>query len=505
MKKCNVASVIGLTIMLNGCAVSIRSSEATIDSRGVMRGEGIAYYLPKTLLEVEQPVTLIPAGGALIDKWAGMNRICEENADQGLNPIEPPSPKIVLGSALVKPRVTADTSKLYRAEFDSQIFSSLESTLDLGPTGVLGKADSSVTNNTYQFVAAVAKAAISLATSPVRGLASKVIETERTKPSVSKKTLLEIPASACFKQREYWGKVDLEKPISCKDVVTINACVKDVSDRLDSSLKKRQALLDAETSKPTQKGPDLKELISQSDTVIEADRNALAEAYALYGVGDGPSPVKFVLKFAAFEPTRNKPSWAVDWKKSLLDGTLTILPFDDLALGQISTLRTLLNDSANGYSHQLKVEAESLPIHSADSDAAGPLQGYRYRIPIEAAVSLAVFDGKKSELQAVKMIQPIAQLGPIASLNSRFKGKAGKVKLELWPETGGLKSVTLGSTALPTAEITGVIDKGVERLTADRTLERIKAQTAQLEAEAARIKAEALLKCLIANPSSSCI
>ena len=134
------------------------------------------------------------------------------------------------------------------------------------------------------------------------------------------------------------------------------------------------------------------------------------------------------------------------------------------------------------------------------------LKGFYYRVPRPTEVRFKAFTEtvttdkdktpKTIESEVTGPIREkrlIAQHGVLAALNSRFKGQGGKVNLKVWPDSGGIQSVEIGSTALPTAVVTGQIDGAFQQYKAKKDAA---AAASAVDTELEQLKAEEAKKAL---------
>jgi hypothetical protein len=144
--------------------------------------------------------------------------------------------------------------------------------------------------------------------------------------------------------------------------------------------------------------------------------------------------------------------------------------------------------------HYVVTTAMPSAFDTRSSDEGAVLgKGYRYRVPVSAPASLAVYKDTTKSAYAFGPTtenKVVAQYGPIAALPSSFKGKGGHVLVKHWPDSGGLQTVEIGAEPLPTSAVTSIVDTASEQLKARRD----KAAAAAAAAAAADPELDALTR-----------
>jgi hypothetical protein len=541
---------------LAGCSVAIRTEEAKISNNRVM-GEGIAYYLPKTIVDLEQPVTLKRPGGALTEAWEKGEPICRDlgvpdTEPIPIDPVKAQKSRLEFGIPKLAPRVVADTDHLYKADVSSGIFASVSAAIELNQEGILGKSSSSFVNDTYEIVGSVAKTTIAVALrsvvpiSPVIDIGnvavnafakqSKVL-TNKNSPLLGFEMLspddraifnkgvefeakkkLEL-SNKCTALRKRFADSKLELTATCGHWRGLRSCVESSAAELDEQIKVRGQFQKEQFEKPSLDAEQLREYIALVNTEIARAEKKLADDLKLYGVEEAPADLQFILRAEIGDllgrresVLRGEPISTVKPDLVINHKNVDLLAISSANSAGIPHLKVVYDLLADANSDEFRYTLEPSIRVKVRNDAQIQTQpvepgGFRYRVPLEVSIKTTMT--KKSPKDeprgyyAWREVVPLAHFGPIASLNSAFKGKGGTVALELWPQTGGLKNVAIGTTAVPTAAVTSLIDKAEPRLLADRTTERLTAQAARLNAEAALAEAQRKLACIEAPGGSA--
>jgi hypothetical protein len=541
---------------LAGCSVAIRTEEAKISNNRVM-GEGIAYYLPKTIVDLEQPVTLKRPGGALTEAWEKGEQVCRDlgvpdTEPIPIDPVKAQKARLEFGIPKLAPRVVADTEHLYKADITSGVFASVSTAIDLNPGGILGKSSSSVVNNTYEIATSLAKTAIGVALRaavPVSATADVVAEAARNfiaaqnsrspfkrnevfqsfrgsndlnlftaAVEVEKKNKSEL-AAKCIGLRKLFSDSKLEIIATCGHWRGLRSCVESSAANLDEQIKVLSQFQREQIEKPSLDAEQLREYIAMINAEMARAEKKLSDDLKLYGVDEAPADLQFVLRAeigdllgsreAVLRGERIsavKPDLVLNSKTV---GLLAISPVNSSGAPHLKAVYDLLADTnSDEFRYTLEPSIRS-KLKNAVELPAQPVEsgGFKYRVPLEVSIKTTMTKVspkiKPLDFYAWSEVVPLAHFGPIASLNSVFKGKGGSVAFELWDQTGGLKKVAIGTEALPTSAVTGVIEKAEPRLLADRTTERLTAQAARLNAEAALAEAQRKLACIEAPGGSA--
>jgi hypothetical protein len=191
-----------------------------------------------------------------------------------------------------------------------------------------------------------------------------------------------------------------------------------------------------------------------------------AEAAALYGLGEGkPKEATYRIILPMGGPAEfTSFSGSATLGQSIRSGTARIEGTSDSASVLLSTLIDSIKADDRTFVVSTTMPANVDVVKGDENAVMGG--GYRYRVPLTAPTSLAVYRSstlKPDEILFAPVLERkvIAQYGPIAALPSKFKGKGGRVMVKHWPDSGGLQQVEIGADGIPAATVTGVIDNAV--------------------------------------------
>ncbi|MDO8261832.1 MAG: hypothetical protein Q7T21_01255 [Gallionella sp.] len=488
-----------LSLSLAGCGVTIGANKIDITKSTAVHGEGIVYALPKTTLDVVQPIKLIiPKGGALAGVWDECQKACSSpgaTTDQKKEACTPQmDASVKFGIPLLRTRTIPDASQLYRVQADAEIFQSLSMKFEIDQSGILKSADSSAQNLTYDIASTLVKDIIATAPKSILGVFS----------SQQKLFVIGKPTSrSCFavsadvaerSKNKSWFD-NSKQPDMCSLVSQIKGCMKPFEDSLNQANVNLTKLFESVSLEKTD-AKVLEAIASfRRDKIAEA-KTHLDEVKGVYGLAEEkPTEAAFVITIPVGAPDEMQ---AMNKSVQLLEKinaneaiVVATSEGDGKFMGVL--LRALKEDQANSprlYEVEVAMPTE---IKSVDTtEAAVGANGYRYRVPLESLVKFAV-NNKKGEALPGSMTETrtIAQHGPIAALTSRFKGKGGKVSIKLWPDSGGIQIVEIGADPIPTSAFSGSLDELSKQVKAKKDID---AEAAKVDQELEALKRDVAIK-----------
>lgn len=472
---------------LAGCGVTLESKRiADGKPTTLIPNEGIVYALPKTEFVVAQTVKLkVPTSGVLQDVFDGCTRACDAAGTPDVKKACTFSLKPSLNFSVPELRTvsTPDSSRLYQISPSADIFQSLDFKFEIAANGVLEKADSSATNLGYEVGAAFVNAAIKIGAMAANGPSPLKLP----KPATAQRTCYQVSSDVADLADQESGT------LSCSLSKEVSACMAP----FDRAVEGERAELDAIFKEARSQKTDVKllaALTTYQRQKIDTAKSKRDEAAARYGFGESaPKEASFQVVVPMGAPAEFKAhTQSITLGSSVVDGTSRILGLSDNASSLLPAFLPLIKDAQRHY-----VITSTMPPDvavSTDAEARVVGNGYRYRVPVTAQTTLAVFEspaaGSKLVVGPLRDGKVVAQYGPIAALPSNFKGKQGRVMVKHWPETGGLQTVEIGAEGIPTSAVTGVVDE----LVAQRKARKDKADTAAAAAAAADPELDALTR-----------
>jgi len=473
-----------LIFTLSGCGVTLGAQRVSNDTGTTttpdkIPGEGIVYALPKTDFELVQAISIsIPTSGALQGMFEKCSRACTATqgavSDDSCNFSK--QSKLDIASPQIRTIAVPDPTRLYQISPEAEIFQSLDFKFDILQNGILDKADTSSSNNTYELISNIATSAVKI------GLASAKVAAGSpfTKGSLLSKH--STTARSCYQvSNDVANLVQNESgTLSCGLAKEIQVCL----NQYDRDISKEQAAFEqifnnAITNKVN---PQLLSLLSEERR--QRIQNAITkrnEVATLYELNEGkPKSASYQVVISISGPEEHK---AEKQLKKLADevtgGTAKIFATSENGSELFPRMVTAIKDEKRQYI--LEVSPPSYLKISKEDENLVLGHGYRYRVPVAAPVNIKVFpddQGSNPIFSHTEMLQ-IAQYGSIASLPSKFKGKGGRVAVKHWADTGGLQTVEIGAEPIPTSAVKDVLDEGSNQYIARRE----KAETSDPELE----------------------
>lgn len=460
-----IASIFATSLVLSGCGVTFNASR--VDPSEGLSGEGVVYSLPRTVLRLSQPMTLVNKGGGAFPNWEGCYQACtsgvKEAVRKELCKVDT-SPALVPGRGEVTALSEADPGHRYRVMISPGLFETVSHKFVVDNDGILQETENSATNTTYEVVAGAVRAVVALAGG--RTWNAQVAESakSREKPGVTEARCLELQAELvkAFKKNA---------TVTCDQARLIEACTAETQRLLGVSRTNRRTVLD-NAQKSNAPAAVLKYLDARTSAEVAAAKAVAASDRANYGVAEQTStPIPYVMSLPLVTPKEFKDEGSVTLSLGEeLDAGRAVLTSSHEAAernrpGVVELLRSYKVQASVAQKDDL---VAALCAGTAAAACAGPADGgYRYRLPAQGIVTVEMKEGDKA-IYRIRQEMPIAQYGLIAALPSKFRGKAGSINVKLNPATGGLQEVVLGAEALPTSTVTDVVDNVRERVEARR-------------------------------------
>lgn len=428
----------------SGCGVTLSAQRVSTPEQ-TLPGEGIVYALPKTELEVVQPVKItVPTAGALSAVFDACERACEDDpVNAGLHCAFDATPTLALGRASVRTVSVPDRTHLYRVSPKAGAFRSLDMSFAISETGVLEQADTSAENTAYELVSAISKTALKAA---FAGQAALVTPAAPAAPS------------CVAVQQHVETLVETGRGVlNCTLQKEISACL---AGRRAEVAAARSALRDLYANAPKMKmDAKLLEIVAafRRDQLAAAITRHDAEA-APYGLKQADdAEASYELTIPAGSPADfTVLDTTIDLKETINDGQARLAGTSDASAKWQDVALKALSEAKRSYALKVTPPADVV----AGTGVAG--DGYRYRVPVTAPVSLtttdALADGTSTQRLPIVEWKLIAQFGPIAALPSEFKGKGGHVLVKHWPQSGGLQTVEIGATPIPSEAVASVVE-----------------------------------------------
>lgn len=501
--KLHAATIAMLSsLSLAGCGVTIGAHKIDITKSTAIDGEGIVYALPKTTLDVVQPIKLIiPKGGPLAGVWDECQKACsseDATADQKKEACTSKmDASVKFGIPLLRTRTIPDAGQLYRVKTDADVFQSLSMKFEIDQSGVLKSADSTAQNLTYDIVSTLVKDVIATAPKSVLGVFS----------SQQKLFAMGTPANrSCYavsvdvaersKDKSWFD--NRKQPGMCGLVSQIKGCMKPFEDSLNQANANLTKLFESASLEKAD-AKVLETIASfRRDKIVEA-KTRLDDVKEVYGLAEEkPTEAAFVITIPVGAPDEMK---AMNKSVTLLEKinaneAIVVAASEGDGKFMDVLLRTLKGNLENSPLFYDVGVAMPVEIKSARTvEVASGANGYRYRVPLESLVMFIVKNKKGESLPgSMTETRTIAQHGPIAALTSRFKGKGGKVAIKLWPDSGGIQTVEIGADPIPASAFSGPLDElskqvkakkdaDAEAAKVDQDLEALKRDVAIMELE----------------------
>ncbi len=502
--------VVPLILLLTGCGVTIGAKKVDIGKSETSAGEGVIYALPKTTFDAVQPITLvIPGGGVLAGVWDGCQKACKSHdatSDQIKDACIPETTaRAKFGIPVLRSRATPDTNQLYRVEADADLFQSLTMKFEIDQSGVIRSADSTAQNLTYDLVATLVKDVIATAPAGLLKMFSstrlaeklselKALDVSTAERRISKRSCYAVSVDVAERAKgQSWTKKE-NQPDMCGLVRQIEGCIKPSEKALDEASKRLGKFFE---SIDVQKA-DAKVIEAvasfRRDQIIEAKAH-LAEVKGAYGLAEAKTTeATFVITIPVGAPDEMQ---SMNRKVSLLEkvnsSEATITGTSDNAGKFVGVLLKAITETAsNDRNYEVEVLKDGLLAGKREAEPDLGTRGYRYRVPVESLVKFRVTDNKGNGLPgSVIELRTVAQHGPIASLNSHFSGKGGKVLVKLWPDSGGIQTVEIGAEPLPVSALSGPLDELSRQVKAKKDAD---AKMAAVDQELETLKRDVAIK-----------
>lgn len=417
-------------LILAGCSTTI-SSRKVEDFHRILEEPGIYYALPKTRLEASLSLEFERVEHAKLDiNPEDCIRACMRYPDSLVCPRKQDiSPAVFLGQLAIKNTALPDCNHLYFAKVDSGPFQTVSHTIMLGEFGVLGQATSTVTDETFDLVTGIIKGVVSIAAA-----ATKIFNGAENQPPPP---IGYIDCNKLSNARTAFEKIESlrsERSHLVRETITDSGLLTAKVAALDSEIAEHQLKYDNASQIFARKTKKSRfKLIF--DPIEPGDYNT-----------DAHLPSYRVVASDAESETEKKAVTEVLKKKEFV---VTLTPIPKLP-------------DANPLNQQTNYCAGSRVGGCAE------LQGYKYRVALPTKVDVCMVELTKKINSSYSCqqeddviysgLQGIAQFGAVASLPAKFKGKGSSVDVSLYAETGGIKKITLGSTAVSANGITGVGD-----------------------------------------------
>lgn len=516
MRTLVFSTCLALTFMSASCGVSIearRVAQGTADAPlgPVIAGEGIAYALPRTEFQVIQPVTItVPPPEQITQAFAECKAAC-----QGDPSTEAAACKFKIASRLEyqTPRVATvtapDPNRVYQMLASTGLLRSMELSASVSESGVLSEADASMKNNSYAVVAATIKTGLGLVglkSSALFSSAPRLISSRSDRSVIAlapAQTLTPPPAKAPAKRSCYVVSRDVADltrkahastgaNLSCSLVGEVDACLKPYDDKLAQSAQSLDALYTKAQS--TKIDPKVFEqlVVRQTLQVSSAleDRKAAAADFGLTELKATKASYEVRLPVGGPQEFVSMVMPDRTLKSEIAAGNASIAALSDQTPDLAQALLDILSNEERTYVVRSDVPP-GVGSGKAIEEELG--SGYRYRLPIMSPVTLDVFDDAARTTRTYPPIvdrKLVAQYGPIAALPATFHGKGGKVGIKLWPDSGGLRAVEIGTESIPPETFTDVIGTAA---TEYKTAVQSRAQ-ARKDAAARDLEMEALTR-----------
>lgn len=457
-------SVIGCVFLffVVGCGVTLKTTKVSPSAAALkdgksapteIKGEGIVYALPRTEFEVVQPVKMkFSTSGALLEVYDACRYAC------GKDEVSVPDacrfntePKITFAPPELKTVSLPDYDHLYQVTPSADLFQSLNFKFEIASNGVLDKADVKSTNSAYELVSNIASTLIKAAGTPtIRSALSSSVKTHEGKRSCYAVSV-EVGTLAKQNEGELTCKVAREISECLAPFETAVGAEQDALHRLFDKAQDGKLKADVVAAIAANRRERL--ATAKERRNVFAAQFALEEGRVVEALYQVVIPMGGPKEYESHEET-------LTLGPTIANGTAQIVNVSDNAASFLARLKQDLEYSPRQY----KVKSELPPtfelVKAAESQVVG--DGYRYRVPVSAPTSLAVYKGQEGtpqyEYGPHKSNKVIAQYGPIAALPSTFKGKGGHILVKHWPDSGGIHTVEIGAEPIPTTALTSVID-----------------------------------------------
>lgn len=520
-----------VSLVLGGCGVTFKATQVDLERsahlvEADMKAEGITYALPRTVLTLSQPVTLLNLSGGYFRSWGACHQACslgrklsDENIPKSLCKVDTSS-KLLFGRPTVTTASEPDPGHFYRVTVTPGLLATVSHKFVIGAGGVLEETENSASNMTYELVTSVLQTAASIAsvrTLPAAtdhpGAVPQAVpldsgEAKRSAPPAaeeSQKTFPPAPVGEADKARCLESQATLKgifeklpsDSLPCDWVDEIVRCTKASHDKAEQArMAWHNALKTAEQAKSH---PATLQFIDARHKAMVAEAEAAeAEDLAAYGAGDRSfAPIPYVLTVPLGAPSEfaemKKPLELNE--KKMKEAGAVLGSTHEAAEKNRETIFAALSPYSLDVVVRPKDEKrlECKVAEDKTPKKCGPAAegGYRYRLPALGRVTVKLMqeqeDAKEADEKAETKTEeektenktkveklhafqeiPVAQYGWVGTLPSEFHGKGGSLNVKLDPATGTLREVVVGAEALPTTAATGIVDKVKERVEARR-------------------------------------
>ena len=461
-----IATVIA-ALSLSACGIKLEATRVpTTPAEGEVtkltpvhiKGEGIVYALPRTELEIIQPIKLtLSTAGGLRNIYGDCRRACDANPEKSHD--DECTIRTRLSELFAPPELRTnsvpDHTRLYQITPSADLFQSLNFKFEIASNGVVDKIDATASNTGFEVVSNIVSTLISLTmgqrgSAPIKAAGDVKSGCHSTSAAVV--NLLKSNSGT----------------LQCNLVEEIEKCLAPFEKKVAEAQQSIDDIFAQARSGTLEADLVMAIATHHRDRLAEATRRYDQEA-SLFGLGEGKdieAVYQIILPMGAPEEFRHYAN-EISLNQSVTNGSARIVGMSDNAGSYLPILRKLLENNTRIY-HLTTTMPDNFqqPVPLEEEKTLG--KGYRYRVPVSAKTTLTVFGDlakKTTVFGPTTNTRVIAQYGPIAALPSSFKGKGGHVLVKHWPDSGGLQTVEIGAEALPTSAVTDVIGTTAEQNT----------------------------------------